>query len=72
MDRLVEAAGSTLLVDQRRTLLDRAMRLAMTDLPYVPLWARPLAYGTRDDVAWRARLDGRVLGTDIRRLGAPR
>ncbi len=67
IDELIERSGQTLDTAQRRGLLQAAMRLAMEDLPLLPLWNRPLVYGVRDGIAWTPRQDGRPYARDIRR-----
>lgn len=64
---MIEQSGQTLDTERRSALLRTAMRLSMQDLPVIPLWARPLVYGLRNDVEWQPRPDGRPDGRDMRR-----
>jgi peptide/nickel transport system substrate-binding protein len=68
LDELIERSGATLDTAQRRSLLQAAVRLAMEELPLVPLWERPLVYGVRDGTTWTPRRDGRPYGRDMQRV----
>lgn len=67
MDALLERAATTLEARQRRETLAEAMRLAMRDLPLVPLWEEGRGFGMRDDIVWHPRADGRIHGVEIER-----
>jgi len=70
LDALVEASGRTARLDERRSLLQRAMRLAMQDLPLVPVAQRKLIWVLGPRVDFGLRTDGRVLAKDLRRVTA--
>jgi peptide/nickel transport system substrate-binding protein len=67
LDRLIEGLGHTTDLDSRRAVLHRCMRLAVDDLPLVPLYEGSLMWGLRDGVAWEPRADGRILAQEIAR-----
>jgi peptide/nickel transport system substrate-binding protein len=67
LDRLIEAASEEPDVLQRLPLLQRCMRLAMDDLPFIPLFERHTLYAFRKGLRWRLRHDGRVLAHELRR-----
>jgi hypothetical protein len=41
--------------------------MTLDDLPLVPLVTPDDIYGVREGIEWRPRLDGRVLGAEVRR-----
>jgi peptide/nickel transport system substrate-binding protein len=67
LDALIESASLENQVQVRRATLQQCLRLAMEDLPLVPLLVPEDVYGVRDEVEWQPRLDGRVLGAEVRR-----
>jgi peptide/nickel transport system substrate-binding protein len=67
LDALIESASLENQVKVRRATLQRCLRLAMEDLPLIPLVVPEDIYGVRDGVEWQPRLDGRVLGAEVRR-----
>jgi peptide/nickel transport system substrate-binding protein len=68
LDALIERAAQTPTPNERLTVLQHCMRLAMEDLPLVPLAETYLIYGLRDDLTWTVRADGRLLARDLHRL----
>ena len=48
--------------------LQRCLRIALDDLPLVPIASPEDIYGVREGIDWRPRLDGRVLGAEVRRV----
>jgi peptide/nickel transport system substrate-binding protein len=67
LDGLVEAASRQSAMAERRATLQHCLRLALDDLPLVPLVSPEDIYGVRDGIEWRPRLDGRVLAAEVRR-----
>lgn len=43
------------------------MRVAMADLPLVPLWVYQNVYAMRRNLEWQPRLDGMVYAFEMRR-----
>ncbi|HTY09101.1 MAG TPA: ABC transporter substrate-binding protein [Candidatus Edwardsbacteria bacterium] len=66
LDRLIEQADREFNTAQRQRMLQRAMRLAMNDLPMIPLFLREDCYGVSTALDWRPRADGMILAKDIR------
>jgi peptide/nickel transport system substrate-binding protein len=71
LDALIESASRQSAMAERRATLQQCMRLALDDLPLVPLVTPDDIYGVREGIEWRPRLDGRVLGAEVRRLPPP-
>lgn len=67
LDSLLAEADREFDPAKRRELLKRAGRIAMEDLPYVPLYIREYCYGMRQGLAWTPRSDGLVLAAEFRR-----
>lgn len=60
-DRLVEEAGRTLDPEARKPVLHALMRLAMRDLPWIPLYVDEEVYLSKPEIRWEPRLDNYVL-----------
>lgn len=67
VDALVERASGAVLREDRERLLAAVRERALSDLPYVPLFAPLQAYGVRDGVEFVPRLDEAVFASDLRR-----
>ncbi len=67
VDRALEAARQTRVIQDRRDALQRAMRLVMEELPLIPVQIPDDVYGAREGVTWTVRADGRVLARDVAR-----
>ncbi len=67
LDRALEEARDARTIPARRDALQRAVRLAMEELPLVPVQIPDDVYGAREGVEWEVRADGRVLASDVRR-----
>jgi len=67
LDELIETAARQPRMVDRRATLQRCMRLAMEDLPVVPLVLPDDVYAVREGVLWSPRPDGRVLAYDVGR-----
>jgi peptide/nickel transport system substrate-binding protein len=68
LDKLIESSGATLNMNERRRILERAMRLLDADLPLIPLAVPFNLFGVRTSLAWAPRLDARILAADMRRV----
>jgi peptide/nickel transport system substrate-binding protein len=66
-DELIEAASASLDLGRRSGYLQEAMRVVMQDLRFVPIAGLYQVYGVRSGVAFRARVDMRLLGREILR-----
>jgi len=67
LDRLLGAADHAPEVRERRAMLEKAMALAMSDLPVVPLIIPEDLYGLGPGVEWTPRPDGRFDARELRR-----
>jgi peptide/nickel transport system substrate-binding protein len=70
LDGLIESASRQSVMAERRATLQQCLRMALDELPLVPLLTPEDVYGVRDGIDWRPRLDGRVLGWEVRRRPA--
>jgi peptide/nickel transport system substrate-binding protein len=68
LDRLIEESGSTLVMAQRRSMLQKCMRLMMDDLYLVPLVIPYDLYGVRKELSWTPRIDLKLLGREMKRI----
>lgn len=66
LDALTEQAMRTLDRAERERILQRAMRLAMEDLPHIPLHFQVDLYGVSERLEWSPRADTRLRGADMR------
>jgi len=67
LDRLLLEADRAKGIPARTRLLQQAMKLAMDELPIIPLLIPDDIYALRRDIRWSPRADGRVLAWDLRR-----
>jgi peptide/nickel transport system substrate-binding protein len=67
LDRLIETSSEVFAMTERRRILEQAMRLAIDDLPLVPLLIPYDSWAMRPEIQWRPRLGGVVLVSEIRR-----
>lgn len=67
LDELIETSAGTRQLGERRRLLQQCTRLAMKDLPMIPLFERDWSFAFREDVRWETRADGRLLASDLHR-----
>jgi len=65
VDRLIEQSEQTLKTNERKELLQKALLLVMSDLPYIPLYSRYNHYGVSKEISWRPRQDGRLYAFDV-------
>jgi peptide/nickel transport system substrate-binding protein len=72
LDRLIEATRSAPDLPDRQALLQRCARLALQDLPLIPLYVADDIYGVRPGVDLQLRLDGRVFARNVRRSATTR
>jgi peptide/nickel transport system substrate-binding protein len=68
LDQLIESSGATLNMNERRRILESAMRLLDADLPLIPLAIPHSLFGVRAGLAWAPRLDFRIRAADMRRV----
>jgi peptide/nickel transport system substrate-binding protein len=68
LDKLIESSGATLNMNERRRILESAMRLLDADLPLIPLAIPFNLFGVRTALAWAPRLDARIQAADMRRV----
>jgi peptide/nickel transport system substrate-binding protein len=64
-DELIEEAGRALHPAVRKETLQRLMRLAMSDLPWIPLYVEEEVYLAAPGIAWEPRLDNYVLLSEV-------
>ena len=65
LDRLIESSSGYLNQAQRLKTLQETMRLAMQDLPRVPLYIEDDIYAVSDRVTWQPRLDMMVFAKEV-------
>ena len=65
VDRLIEVSGRTLDPTLRLPLLKKVMRIAMQDLPWIPLYLDQDVYLFRAGTTWTPRLDNYALLAEI-------
>ena len=68
LDELIESSGATLNMNERRRILENAMRVLDADLPLIPLAVPFSLFGVRTALAWAPRLDARIDAADMRRV----
>ncbi|HYL05049.1 MAG TPA: ABC transporter substrate-binding protein [Thermoanaerobaculia bacterium] len=68
LDKLIESSGATLNMNERRRILESAMRLLDADLPLIPLAIPFNLFGVRTTLAWAPRLDARIQVAGMRRV----
>lgn len=66
IDRLSEAAASEFDPEEREAMLQRANRIAMEELPHVPLHFQMDIHAVSDRVEWSPRRDTQVRGINVR------
>ena len=66
VDRLTEAAASEFDPAEREGLLQDAVRLAMHDLPHIPLHYQMDIYAVSEGVLWNPRRDTQIRGIEVR------
>jgi len=65
LDRLIERAGSERLMSERRLLLAEATKLALGDLPLIPLWYKRHFHAVQPWLSWQPRNDARLLAVEV-------
>jgi peptide/nickel transport system substrate-binding protein len=60
LDRLIEKSNQILDNKERIDLLKQAMLLAMSEFPFIPIFARNRIYGVDKAIAFSPRQDGRI------------
>ncbi|MBV8199493.1 MAG: hypothetical protein JOZ15_02610 [Acidobacteria bacterium] len=68
LDGLIESSGATLDMNERRRILESAMRLLDADLPLIPLAIQFNLFGVRTALGWAPQLDARIHAADMRRV----
>jgi peptide/nickel transport system substrate-binding protein len=67
LDRLIEENATIFREDDRLKHYEKLTRVAMDDMPLVPLYHRVNFYGVASDVQWEPRLDGKLLAAEMSR-----
>jgi len=65
VDRLAEQAAETMDPNERAILLRRAVRLALDDTPWVPLYIQTQVYALREPFRWQPRADRTIRVEDV-------
>jgi peptide/nickel transport system substrate-binding protein len=65
VDRIAETNAAILDQRKRQRLLQQAAAIVMEELPVLPLFVPDDVYGTRGELAFHPRADGRILLLDI-------
>jgi peptide/nickel transport system substrate-binding protein len=68
LDRAIEEMLVAATPAERRSSFERAMTLALREVPALPLFHVPLVYGVAPDLVFEPRLDGRLLAHEMRFL----
>lgn len=66
IDRISEAAASEFDPEKREAMLQKANRIAMEELPHIPLHFQMDIHAVSDRVAWSPRRDTQVRGFTVR------
>jgi peptide/nickel transport system substrate-binding protein len=66
LDAILDRVATTLDPEQRRNLLQQAMRTAVDDLPWIPLAVSYDRYALTGDVALEPRADGELYFAEVR------
>ncbi len=67
LDRWIEESGRNLDMLDRRSTLQRGMRLVAEDRGYIALYAPRMLYGVGAGVDWQPRIDGMLIAYEMRR-----
>lgn len=65
LDQIAETNGAVLDARARRSMLQRAARIVMKDLPILPLYVEDDVYGVAPGVRFAARADSEIRLTDV-------
>lgn len=66
LDGITEAAAAEFRPDQREKLLQKAVQIAMHDLPHIPLHFQMDIYAISERIQWQPRRDVQMRGRDVR------
>jgi peptide/nickel transport system substrate-binding protein len=66
LDAILDKVATTLDPEQRRNLLQQAMRTVVDDLPWIPLSVSYDRYALTGEVAFEPRADGEIYFADVR------
>lgn len=66
LDDLIDQIANTVEPEQRRDLLQGAMRRVVEDLPWIPLLVSYDRYALTPDLVWEPRPDGEIYLPDVR------
>jgi peptide/nickel transport system substrate-binding protein len=66
LDKLIDRVAKTLDPEERRNLLQSAMRMVMDDLPWIPLTISYDRYAITGNLAFEPRADGEVYVPDVK------
>lgn len=69
LDQMIEVTSRTADAVERLEMLQQTMDLAMSDLPWLPLWVGQSVYGIRSSVLYTPRLDDHIHAFDARPRG---
>lgn len=65
LDRLSETASGTMLSETRLELLQKAVAVAMDDVPWVPIYVQSYVYALREPFRWTPRQDKSIRVEEI-------
>lgn len=65
LDRLIDENGRIFVEGKRLQHYEKIMRLAMEEMPLVPLYHKLNLYGVAERVRWQPRLDGKLLAAEM-------
>jgi peptide/nickel transport system substrate-binding protein len=65
VDRLVDASHSVFISTSRLALLEEAIRIVTSEAPLVPLYHQPDSWAVAEKLAWRPRVDGRLIASEM-------
>ena len=66
LDKLIDEEQKVPDTKKRIVLLQHAGKILMEDAPFVPLYNLASIYGVAKNLAWKMRLDEKVLGWDMK------
>jgi len=65
MDLLIDESTAAFNAPSRLVRFEKVMKLAAEEVPLIPLYNEPDIWGVARDLAWKPRIDGRLLAAEM-------